>query len=93
MRPGLGLVEFEQVGLFHESIRPIRAPPKCPSAKARIVLTATKSIMLLPMAGGACARRTPHAPDGRKIIHQQFAINPDDTERLMMELILTKKSQ
>jgi hypothetical protein len=28
---------------------------------------------------------------GKKSVHQQFVLNPDNTERLMMELILTRK--
>jgi hypothetical protein len=30
---------------------------------------------------------------GQKIIHQQYTINPDHTERLMLELILTKNTK
>jgi hypothetical protein len=30
--------------------------------------------------------------DGHKILHQQYAINADNTERLVMELILTRKA-
>ena len=29
--------------------------------------------------------------EGKKIVHRQYSINPDDTERLVMELVLTKK--
>jgi len=29
--------------------------------------------------------------DGRKIVHRQYAISPDGSERLMMELVLTRK--
>jgi hypothetical protein len=29
--------------------------------------------------------------DGKKIVHRQFAVSPDGTERLVMELALTKK--
>jgi hypothetical protein len=29
---------------------------------------------------------------GRKIVHRQYAISPDGTERLMMELVLTRKA-
>ncbi len=28
---------------------------------------------------------------GKTLMHQQFAINPDGTERLMMELVLSRK--
>jgi hypothetical protein len=30
--------------------------------------------------------------DGRKLIHRQYALTPDGKERLMMELVLTKKT-
>lgn len=30
--------------------------------------------------------------DGRKIVHRQYGVNPDGTERLVMELVLTKKA-
>lgn len=30
--------------------------------------------------------------DGRKIVHRQYALSPDGEERLMMELVLTRKT-
>jgi hypothetical protein len=33
------------------------------------------------------------ANNGRKIVHQQYAINPDSTELLKLELIMTKRSE
>jgi hypothetical protein len=49
-----------------------------------------------PLATGSREARPSHTSTrledgGRKIVHQQFAINPDNSERLMMELIMTKK--
>jgi hypothetical protein len=46
--------------------------------------------------GGREARRTRTVTrledDGRKIVHRQYAIEPDGKERLMMELLLTRKA-
>ena len=46
--------------------------------------------------GGKEARRsktvTKLEDDGRRIVHRQYAVNPDGTERLVMELVLTRKA-
>jgi hypothetical protein len=31
--------------------------------------------------------------DGKKIVHRQFGVNPDGSERLVMQLVMTKKSK
>jgi hypothetical protein len=31
--------------------------------------------------------------DGRKIVHRQYALSPDGKERLMMELVMTRKAE
>ena len=42
--------------------------------------------------GARQSRTVSHLEDnGRTLIHQQFGINPDGSERLVMELIMTKK--
>jgi hypothetical protein len=38
-------------------------------------------------------RTVSHLEDnGQKLIHRQYLVNPDGSERLMMELILTRKA-
>jgi hypothetical protein len=49
-----------------------------------------------PIPGGVreerLSRNVTHLlEDGHKILHQQYSINTNNTERLVMELILTRK--
>jgi hypothetical protein len=94
---GTGLVGFEPAtGLFtsvwadsHSAKMSIRQS-KEPFNGSEIGLAS------MPTASGVrearLSRNATHlAENGNKIIHQQYAINPDNTERLMFELILTKK--
>jgi hypothetical protein len=94
---GLGLVGFEaDSGLFtsvwtdSRSTKMSIRQSKEPFDGSEIILAS------VPMANGVRETRpsrstTRLADGGRKIIHQQSAINPDKTERLMMELILIRK--
>ena len=95
---GTGLVGFEPAsGLFtsvwadsHSTKMSIRQS-KEPFDGSEIIMSS------LPLANGVREARpsrnqTRLVDDGKKIIHQQFAINPDNTERLIFELILTKKT-
>ncbi len=96
---GLGLVGFEADSGLFTSVWADSRSTKMSIRQSKDRFDGHEIIMSsFPMAGGVrearpSRNRTRLVDDGRKIIHQQFAINPDDTERLMMELILTKKSQ
>jgi hypothetical protein len=95
---GTGLVGFEPAtGLFtsvwadsHSTRMSIRQS-KEPFNGSEIMLSS------LPTANGVREARlsknvTVLTDDGKKIVHKQFAIEADNSERLMFELILTRKS-
>lgn len=95
---GLGLVGFEASSGLFTSIWADSRSTKMSIRQSKDPFDGTQIIMSsFPIPGGVreerLSRNVTHLlEDGHKILHQQYAINPDNTERLVMELILTRKS-
>lgn len=94
---GVGLIGFEPATGFFTSVWADSRSTKMSIRQSRDPFDGNQIIMSsMPVAGNVRearpSRNVTHLEDnGRKIVHQQYAINSDNTERLMLELILTKK--
>lgn len=97
---GVGIIGFEpSTGLF-TSVWADSRSTKMSFRQSKAPFNGERIIMLSQTLGNGTVREADlsrnetHLEDnGQKIIHQQFAIEPDGSERLIFELILTKKSQ
>jgi hypothetical protein len=95
---GVGLIGFVPDSGIFTSVWTDSRSTKMSIRQSRGPFDGNEIVMYsVPLANGVRearpSRNTTHlAEGGRKIIHQQYATNPDNTERLMMELILTKTS-
>jgi len=95
---GLGLIGFVPDSGIFTSVWTDSRSTKMSIRQSRGPFDGSQIIMFsLPLVNGVREARpsrntTRLVNGGQKIIHQQYAINPDNTERLMMELILTKRS-
>ncbi len=96
---GVGLIGFEPATGLFTSVWADSRSTKMSIRQSRDLFDGNQIIMSsLPVAGSVRearpSRNVTHLEDnGRKIVHQQYAINPDNSERVMLELILTKKGQ
>ena len=96
---GTGLTGFEPASGLFTSVWADSHSTKMSIRQSKEPFDGEKIILFsAPLAGGVREERpsrdvTRLTDGGRKIIHQQFAVNVDQSERLMLELILTLKSQ
>ncbi len=96
---GIGLIGFEPASGLFTSVWADSRSTKMSIRQGKEPFDGEQIILFsAPLANGVREARpsrdvTHLADNGRKIIHQQYAINPDHTERLMLELIMTRKSQ
>ena len=96
---GLGLIGFAPDSGLFTSIWTDSRSTKMSIRQSKAPFDGIEIVMFsMPLPNGGHEARpsrnsTRMLDGGRKIVHQQYAVNPDNTERLMMELILTKKSQ
>jgi Protein of unknown function (DUF1579) len=96
---GLGLVGFDPATGFFTSIWADSRSAKLSIRQSQEPFDGTNIVMSsVALAGGTRearpSRNRTHLEDnGRKIVHDQYATDTNNTERLMMELILTKKGE
>ena len=96
---GVGLIGFEPASGLFTSVWADSRSTKMSIRQSQEPFDGNEIILFsVPLAGGVREARpsrdvTRLTDNDRKIIHQQFAVKPDHTERLMLELIMTKKSR
>jgi Protein of unknown function (DUF1579) len=96
---GIGLIGFEPATGLFTSIWADSRSTKMSFRQSKEPFDGNEIILFSTSVGDGVREARPSRDvtrledNGRKIIHQQYAINPDNTERLMLELIMTKKGQ
>jgi hypothetical protein len=91
---GLGLIGFEpETGLF-TSIWVDSRQTRMSARQSEQAFKGDEIVLFSKELGGKDGRRsktvTKLEEDGKKIVHRQYGIGSDGTERLVMELVLTK---
>jgi hypothetical protein len=96
---GIGFIGFETVSGEFTSVWMDSHSSKMSVRRSRVPFDG-KEIVLFSVALGSGEREgrptrdvTRLVEDGEKILHRQYAINPDNTEQLRLELIMTKKTR
>lgn len=96
---GIGLTGFDPASGLFTSVWADSRSTKMSIRQSKVPFDGNEIVLFsVPLTNGVREARpsrdvTRLTDNDRKIIHQQYAINPDKTERLMLELILTQRSQ
>jgi hypothetical protein len=91
---GMGLIGFEPESGFFTSVWIDSRQTRMSARQSEEKFNGKEIVLFSKELGGKAGRKsrtvTRLEDEGKKIVHRQFGVNSDETERLVMELVLTK---